>query len=63
MSVYQVGQQVKEQFPVLEAYNMTMEAAVTKLMWVLGQTGTRRRSSGCLPAGAARFNSLTGKAG
>ena len=39
MAVYQVGQQVKEQFPVLEAYNMTMEAAVTKLMWVLGQTG------------------------
>ena len=38
MAVYQVGQQVKEQFPVLEAYNMTMEAAVTKLMWVLGQT-------------------------
>ena len=38
MSVYQVGQQVKEQYPVLEAYNMTMEAAVTKLMWVLGQS-------------------------
>ena len=38
MSVYQVGQQVKERYPILEAYNMTMEAVVTKLMWVLGQT-------------------------
>ena len=38
MSVYQVGQQVKERFQLLEAYNMTLEAAATKLMWVLGQT-------------------------
>ena len=38
MEVYQVGQQVKEHYQVLEAYNMTMEAAVTKLMWILGQT-------------------------
>lgn len=38
MEVYQVGQQVKERYPIMEAYNMTMEAAVTKLMWALGQT-------------------------
>lgn len=38
MEVYQVGQQVKERYPVIEAYNMTMAAAVTKLMWILGQT-------------------------
>ena len=38
MSVYQVGQQVKERFPLLEAYNMTLEAATAKLMWALGQT-------------------------
>lgn len=37
MSVYQVGQRVKERYPIIEAYNMTMEAVVTKLMWVLGQ--------------------------
>ena len=37
MSVYQVGKQVKERYPVIEAYNMTLEAVVTKLMWVLGQ--------------------------
>lgn len=38
MSVYQVGKQVKERYPVIEAYNMTLEAVVTKLMWILGQT-------------------------
>ncbi len=38
MAVYQVGKQVKERYPVIEAYNMTLEAAVTKLMWILGQT-------------------------
>ncbi len=38
MSVYQVGKQVKERYPIIEAYNMTLEAVVTKLMWVLGQT-------------------------
>ena len=38
MDIYQVGKQVKERYPVIEAYNMTLEAAVTKLMWILGQT-------------------------
>ena len=38
MSVYQVGQQVKEKYQLMEAYNMTLEAATAKLMWVLGQT-------------------------
>ncbi len=38
MSVYQVGQQVKEKYQLMEAYNMTLEAAAAKLMWVLGQT-------------------------
>ena len=38
MAVYQVGHQIKERYPILEAYNMTLEAAVTKLMWALGQT-------------------------
>ena len=43
MAVYQVGYQVKEKYRLLEGYNMTLEAAVTKLMWVLGRTGTRSR--------------------
>ena len=38
MSVYQVGQRVKEKFRLMETYNMTLEAAAAKLMWVLGQT-------------------------
>ena len=38
MAVYQVGYQVKEKYQLMEAYNMTLEAAATKLMWVLGQT-------------------------
>ena len=38
MSLYQVGQQVKEKYQLMEAYNMTLEATAAKLMWVLGQT-------------------------
>lgn len=38
MEVYQVGYQAKKELNVLEAYNMTLEATVTKLMWILGQT-------------------------
>lgn len=43
MAVYQVGQQVKEKYQLMEAYNMTLEAAATKLMWVLGQTSQPER--------------------
>lgn len=38
MEVYEVGYQAKKDYNVLEAYNMTLEATVTKLMWILGQT-------------------------
>lgn len=38
MSVYEVGHSIKKQFGLLEAYDMTLEATVTKLMWILGQT-------------------------
>ena len=38
MEVYRVGHEVKKRYDLMEAYNMTMEAAVTKLMWILGQT-------------------------
>lgn len=38
MSVYEVGHTIKEEFGLLEAYDMTLEATVTKLMWILGQT-------------------------
>ena len=38
MEVYQVGKVIKDKFPVLESYDMTLEASVTKMMWVLGPT-------------------------
>lgn len=38
MAVYQVGQQVKEKYRLMEAYSMTLEAAATKLMWAMGRS-------------------------
>ncbi len=38
MELYQVGKVIKETFHLMEAYDMTLEATVTKVMWVLGQT-------------------------
>lgn len=38
MSIYEVGKTIKRDFGLLEAYDMTLEATVTKLMWILGQT-------------------------
>lgn len=38
MTVYEVGRGIKQDFGLLEAYDMTLEATVTKLMWILGQT-------------------------
>ncbi len=36
MGMYAVGRKVKEDFNLIETYDMTFEAAVTKLMWILG---------------------------
>ena len=38
MDVYQVGHRAKRELGLIEAYSMTSEAVVTKLMWILGQT-------------------------
>ena len=38
LAVYHVGHRLKENVRVLEAYDMTTEAVVAKVMWILGQT-------------------------
>ncbi len=38
MELYQVGYQLKHKYGIIEAYNMSTEAIVTKVMWALGQT-------------------------
>jgi len=38
LAVYHVGHRLKHTLSLLEAYDMTTEAAVAKLMWALGQT-------------------------
>lgn len=37
MTVYEVGKQVKQDFELLEAYDMTLEAVITKMMWLMGR--------------------------
>ena len=41
VGVYHVGHALKEKLNILEAYDMTTEAVVAKLMWILGQTKER----------------------
>ena len=41
LGVYHVGYRLKSDLQVLEAYDMTTEAVVAKLMWILGQTRER----------------------
>ena len=38
LSVYEVGHRLKSNRRVLEAYDMTSEAALAKIMWIRGQT-------------------------
>lgn len=40
LSVYRVGNVLKERYHLLETFDMTLESTVTKLMWVLGQAKT-----------------------
>ncbi len=43
LSIYHVGTYIKHNLPILEAYDMTTEAATAKLMWILGQTSDREK--------------------
>ncbi|MCI8417281.1 MAG: asparaginase [Lachnospiraceae bacterium] len=36
VGVYEVGQRIRERFRLLEARDMTLEAVLTKMMWILG---------------------------
>ncbi len=45
MTVYQVGQQIKHKYAIPEAYNMTTEAVVAKVMWLLTETSTEEEFS------------------
>ena len=40
MSVYKVGKSLKDKYGFLESYDMTLEAVVAKLMWILAITKT-----------------------
>lgn len=39
VGVYEVGQRIRERFRFLEAHDMTLEAVLTKIMWILGMKG------------------------
>ena len=43
LAVYATGRPLAEDSAVLEAYDMTLEAAVTKLMWIMAQTKDPQR--------------------
>lgn len=43
IGLYQVGKQIKSKYEVLEAHRMTLEAIVTKTMWILGQTNDKNK--------------------
>ncbi len=42
MTVYEVGRDIKDSCELLESYDMTLEAVVTKLMWILSNTENDR---------------------
>lgn len=37
LGIYEVGRRVRDEFQILEAREMNLEAVLTKLMWILGQ--------------------------
>ena len=47
MGIYKVGKVIKENFEILESYDMTLEATVTKMMWILAQREILRNARNC----------------
>ncbi len=43
MTVYEVGRVAKQDFHMIEAYDMTLEATITKLMWLKGMNYSNKR--------------------
>lgn len=41
MTIYEVGKKVKKDFDLIEAYDMTLEATITKAMWLMAQQPLR----------------------
>lgn len=39
IETYEVGKKLKDTFSILEARDMTLEALLTKLMWILADDG------------------------
>ena len=39
LETYEVGRRIADSFQILEAQDMTLEAAMAKLMWILGEKG------------------------
>jgi L-asparaginase len=37
MTIYEVGKKVKQEFNLMEAFDMTLEASITKLMWLMSR--------------------------
>lgn len=61
MSVYEVGRRAKRDFDLIETYDMTLEATVTKLMWLLSEPHTDYDSirERVLPRGKSRHALFT----
>ena len=43
MTVYEVGRQIKQDFHMIESYDMTLEATMTKLMWLRSMNYSNKR--------------------
>lgn len=48
MDTYVVGRAAREQLPFLETYDMTLEAVLAKIMWILGLHMEDRKEIECL---------------